>query len=169
MQKENYFFRDSQGFNVENGKTTHRGFEVSFLIEFNQFFQIENSTSFAEHEYDFDHSPNGIKSGNQIDSAPELLANTRLIFMPKERTRIELEWEKIDSYPVDERNAHFYEGHDVFNLRTKMPINENISIGIYINNITDKSYANRADFAFGSYRYFVGQKREFYLMLESKF
>jgi len=50
-----------------------------------------------------------------------------------------------------------------------MSINENISIGIYVNNITDKNYANRADFAFGSYRYFVGQKREFYLMLESKF
>ena len=169
MRKENYFFRDSQGFNVENGKTTHRGFEINFLAEFNQFFQIENSTSFAEHEYDFDHSPNGIKSGNQIDSAPELLANTRFIFTPKERTRIELEWEKIDSYPVDERNAHFYKGHNVFNLRAKTPINENLSIGIYVNNITDKSYANRADFAFGSYRYFVGQKREFYLMLESKF
>ena len=92
-----------------------------------------------------------------------------MIFTPKERTRIELEWEKIDSYPVDERNAHFYQGHDVFNLRTKMSINENISIGIYVNNITDKNYANRADFAFGSYRYFVGQKREVYLMLESKF
>ena len=118
MRKENYFFRDSQGFNVENGKTTHRGFEINFLAEFNQFFQIENSTSFAEHEYDFDHSPNGIKSGNQIDSAPELLANTRFIFTPKERTRIELEWEKIDSYPVDERNAHFYKGHNVCLLYT---------------------------------------------------
>tara|TARA_Y100001936_G_scaffold8343_1_gene7433 strand:- start:423 stop:2471 length:2049 start_codon:yes stop_codon:yes gene_type:complete len=169
MSKDNYFFRDSQGFNVENGKTTHRGFEINFLAEFNQFFQIENSTSFAEHEYDFDHSPNGIKSGNQIDSAPELLANTRFIFTPREGTRIELEWEKIDSYPVDERNAHFYKGHNVINLRAKTPINENLSIGIYVNNIADKSYANRADYAFGSYRYFVGQKREFYLMLESKF
>ena len=169
MSKDNYFFRDSQGFNVENGKTTHRGFEINFLAELNQFFQIENSTSFAEHEYDFDHSPNGIKSGNQIDSAPELLANTRFIFTPREGTRIELEWEKIDSYPVDERNAHFYKGHNVINLRAKTPINENLSIGIYVNNIADKSYANRADYAFGSYRYFVGQKREFYLMLESKF
>ena len=54
MKKENYFFRDSQGFNVENGKTTHRGLEINILAEFNEFFQIENSTSFAEHEYDFD-------------------------------------------------------------------------------------------------------------------
>ena len=169
MKKENYFFRDSQGFNVENGKTTHRGLEINILAEFNEFFQIENSTSFAEHKYDFDHLPNGIKSGNQIDSAPELIANTRFIYSPKEGTRIELEWEKIDSYPVDERNAHFYKGHNVINLRAKTPINENLSIGIYVNNVADKHYANRADFAFGSYRYFVGQKREFYLMLESKF
>ena len=169
MKKENYFFRDSQGFNVENGKTTHRGLEINILAEFNEFFRIENSTNFAEHEYDFNHLPNGIKSGNQIDSAPELIANTRFIYSPKEGTKIELEWENIDSYPVDERNAHFYKGHNVFNLRTKTPINENLSIGIYITNITDKNYANRADFAFGSYRYFVGQKREFYLMLESKF
>ena len=169
MKKENYFFRDSQGFNVENGKTTHRGLEINILAEFNEFFQIENSTSFAEHEYDFDHLPNGIKSGNQIDSAPELIANTRFIYSPKEGTRIELEWEKIDSYPVDERNAHFYKGHNVINLRAKTPINENLSIGIYVNNVADKHYANRADFAFGSYRYFVGQKREFYFMLESKF
>ena len=169
MKKENYFFRDSQGFNVENGKTTHRGLEINILAEFNEFFRIENSTSFAEHEYDFNHLPNGIKSGNQIDSAPELIANTRFIYSPKEGTKIELEWENIDSYPVDERNAHFYKGHNVFNLRAKTPINENLSIGIYINNIADKNYANRADFAFGSYRYFVGQKREFYLMLESKF
>ena len=169
MKKENYFFRDSQGFNVENGKTTHRGLEINILAEFNEFFRIENSTSFAEHEYDFNHLPNGIKSGNQIDSAPELIANTRFIYSPKEGTKIELEWENIDSYPVDERNAHFYKGHNVFNLRAKTPINEDLSIGIYINNIADKNYANRADFAFGSYRYFVGQKREFYLMLESKF
>ena len=119
MKKENYFFRDSQGFNVENGKTTHRGLEINILAEFNEFFQIENSTSFAEHEYDFDHLPNGIKSGNQIDSAPELIANTRFIYSPKEGTRIELEWEKIDSYPVDERNAHFYKGHNVINLEQK--------------------------------------------------
>ena len=58
MKKENYFFRDSQGFNVENGKTTHRGLEINILAEFNEFFQIENSTSFAEHKYDFDHLPN---------------------------------------------------------------------------------------------------------------
>ena len=70
-------------FQCRKWKNYPQGFELVSL-DFNQFFQIENSTSFAEHEYDFDHSPNGIKSGNQIDSAPELLANTRLIFMPKE-------------------------------------------------------------------------------------
>ena len=97
MKKENYFFRDSQGFNVENGKTTHEGFEIGYSIDFADILQIQGSASYAEHKYDFDHTPNGIKSGNQIDSAPELLANTRFIFAPKDGTKVELEWEKIDS------------------------------------------------------------------------
>ena len=169
MKKENYFFRDSQGFNVENGKTAHEGFEIGYSIDFADIFQIQGSASYAEHKYDFDHTPNGIKSGNQIDSAPELLANTRFIFAPKDGTKVELEWEKIDSYPVDERNAHFYKGHNIFNLRTKIPINKNFNIGFLVNNLTNEKYATRADFAFGSYRYFVGRERMFHITLETKF
>jgi len=169
MKKENYFFRDSQGFNVENGKTTHEGFEIGYSIDFADIFQIQGSASYAEHKYDFDHTPNGIKSGNQIDSAPELLANTRFIFAPKDGTKVELEWEKIDSYPVDERNAHFYKGHNIFNLRAKTPINKNFNIGFLVNNLTNEKYATRADFAFGSYRYFVGRERMFHITLETKF
>ena len=169
MKKENYFFRDSQGFNVENGKTTHEGFEIGYSIDFADILQIQGSASYAEHKYDFDHTPNGIKSGNQIDSAPELLANTRFIFAPKDGTKVELEWEKIDSYPVDERNAHFYKGHNIFNLRAKTPINKNFNIGFLVNNLTNEKYATRADFAFGSYRYFVGRERMFHITLETKF
>jgi len=169
MKKDNYFFRDSQGFNVENGKTKHEGFEIGYLIEINDIFQIEGSASHAKHEYDFNHTPNGIKSGNQIDSAPELLANTRFIFTPKSGIKLELEWEKIDSYPVDERNAHFYKGHNVFNLRAKVPLNENLNFGFSFSNLTDEKYATRADYAFGSYRYFVGHEREFHLILEAIF
>ena len=169
MKKENYFFRDSQGFNVENGKTTHEGFEIGYSIDFADILQIQGSASYAEHKYDFDHTPNGIKSGNQIDSAPELLANTRFIFAPKDGTKVELEWEKIDSYPVDERNAHFYKGHNIFNLRAKTPINKNFNIGFLVNNLTNEKYATRADFAFGSYRYFVGRERMFHIILETKF
>ena len=169
MKKENYFFRDSQGFNVENGKTTHEGFEIGYSIDFADILQIQGSASYAEHKYDFDHTPNGIKSGNQIDSAPELLANTRFIFTPKDGTKVELEWEKIDSYPVDERNTHFYKGHNIFNLRAKTPINKNFNIGFLVNNLTNEKYATRADFAFGSYRYFVGRERMFHITLETKF
>ena len=169
MKKENYFFRDSQGFNVENGKTTHEGFEIGYLLEIAEIFHIEGSASYAEHKYDFNHTPNGIKSGYQIDSAPELLANTRFIFIPKDNVRFELEWGKIDSYPVDERNAHFYKGHNVFTLRGKWPINKNFNVGFLVNNVTNEKYATRADYAFGNYRYFVGHQRMFHLMLEAKF
>jgi iron complex outermembrane receptor protein len=32
-----------------------------------------------------------------------------------------------------------------------------------VNNLADKLYAERADFAFGGYRYFPGREREVYL------
>ena len=32
MEKDNFFFRDSQGFNVENGKTDHEGIELNYIL-----------------------------------------------------------------------------------------------------------------------------------------
>ena len=68
-----------------------------------------------------------------------------------------------------ESNAHTYEGHDIFNLRLKGDLTSNPSIGLTIRNLSDERYATRADYAFGSYRYFVGNEREFYLSLEQQF
>jgi iron complex outermembrane receptor protein len=45
----------------------------------------------------------------------------------------------------------------------------NTSIGLTIRNLTDERYATRADYAFGSYRYFVGNEREFYVSIEKQF
>ena len=33
MEKDNFFFRDSQGFNVENGKTDHEGIELNYILK----------------------------------------------------------------------------------------------------------------------------------------
>ena len=169
MQKENFFFRDSQGFNVENGKTSHQGIEIGYYSKITENFEISGSASFAKHEYDFNHTPNGIEKGKTIDSAPDIIGNTRLSYLPTLGGRIEIEWLKIDDYPIDERNAHFYKGHDVFNLRAKFPLTEKINFGFSINNLTDEKYANRADYAFGNYRYFVGHEREFHFTFETEF
>ena len=35
-----------------------------------------------------------------------------------------------------------------------------------LNNLTDRSIADRADFAFGNYRYFPGRGREFFAEIQ---
>ena len=169
MQKENYFFRDSQGFNVENGVTKHNGIEFNYYKAFGDNFEISGSLSFADHEYDFNHSPNKIVKGNTIDSAPKELANTRFAYLSSSGGKFELEWIRVGDYPINESNAHTYEGHDIFNLRLKGDLTSNTSIGLTVRNLSDERYATRADYAFGSYRYFVGNEREFYLSLEQQF
>jgi iron complex outermembrane recepter protein len=71
----------------------------------------------------------------------------------------ELEWIAIGSYYVDAANAHSYEGHDLLNLRLGWDVTDDWSTGLRVNNLTDRAYADRADFAFGNYRYFPGRER----------
>jgi outer membrane receptor protein involved in Fe transport len=42
-------------------------------------------------------------------------------------------------------------------------------VGLRITNLLDEDYAERADFAFRNYRYFVGEPRGFYLQLGYRF
>ena len=169
MEKDNFFFRDSQGFNVENGKTEHEGIEFNYLVSIGKNLEISGSASLANHKYDFDHLPNGIRNGNIIDSAPKKLANTRVSYLFLKDGKIEVEWIKVGDYPIDERNAHFYAGHDIFNLRAQVSISETSNFAFKVANLTDERYATRADFAFGSYRYFVGNEREFHFSINKQF
>ena len=169
MEKDNFFFRDSQGFNVENGKTDHEGIELNYILSLGENLEISGSSSLADHKYKFDHTPNGIKNGNTIDSAPEKLANTRISYLFSDDGKIEAEWIKVGGYPIDGRNAHFYNGHDIFNLRIQLSISETSNFAFKVANLTDERYATRADFAFGSYRYFVGDEREFHFSFNKDF
>ena len=56
-------------------------------------------------------------------------------------------------------NANEYPGHDLLNLRVGWSFRDNWSTTLRLNNVTDRAYADRADFAFGNYRYFPGRGR----------
>lgn len=159
MRKDNYFFRDSNGFNVDDGKTEHAGIELNFLADLHETLDLGGAVSWAEHTYAFDNL--AIQDGNDIDTAPKLLANVRLGWTPIDTLRTELEWVHMDEYFTDEANDHSYEGHDVLNLRASYQVNDLISVYGRIMNLADTAYADRADFAFGDNRYFPGEERFF--------
>ncbi|MDX2367964.1 MAG: hypothetical protein QNK36_06105, partial [Colwellia sp.] len=53
--------------------------------------------------------------------------------------------------------------HDLLQLRGSMALNNNTRLFARIENLTDEKYASRADYAFGSYRFFGGQPRVLHL------
>ncbi len=165
MEKRNFFFRDADGFNVANGKTRHAGVEADLHILLHDSLTLESALTYAAHTYRFDR-PTGrasesIMKGDDIDTAPRVIANTRLRWTPTERAWLEAEWVSVGSYFTDAANDHAYEGHDLLHLRGEATVTDRLSAFLTLRNVTNTLYAERADFAFGSERFFPGEERTF--------
>jgi len=161
MKKKNFFFRDADGLNVTDGKTKHKGIETTLTFPIAKQFDFGVNYIYAEHEYDFNNAASGVKSGNDVDTAPKNLANVRLGWNYLPSSRAELEWSHVGKYYLDPSNEHEYDGHDVVNLRVDVELNKNLMLRGQILNVADTDYADRADFAFGTYRFFPGQGRHY--------
>ena len=71
----------------------------------------------------------------------------------------------MGSYFLDAENLHDYPGHDLANLRVSYAMTDRWALVARVNNLADVDYADRADFAFGNYRYFPGRGRQFFLQM----
>ena len=163
MQKDHFFFRDDDGLNVTDGETDHKGIELSAIYQLLESLTISVNYAYAQHEYDFDRPSSGVVNGNEIDTAPRNQGNARLNWQPTAKTELELEWQHVGSYYLDPANAHEYQGHDLLHLRGQWQVSERVNLTAKLENLTDQKYASRADYAFGSYRYFGGQPRAIYV------
>ncbi|MEX1154019.1 TonB-dependent receptor [Parvibaculum sp.] len=167
MKKKNFYFRDANGFNVSNGKTNHMGIEAELSAPLGAGFDIAGAATWARHTYAFDNiigpginSTETIRDGDDVDTAPRTLGSLRLGYTFHEGAgRAELEWVHMGSYWMDAANTVKYDGHDIFNLRLDYQATETLSVFGKLTNILDRRYADRADFAFGSERYFPGEDR----------
>jgi iron complex outermembrane receptor protein len=163
MTKDNFFFRDADGLNVTDGETSHQGLELSVNYALTEELSLAVNYSYGQHEYEFYHVSSGVVKGNKVDTAPEQLANVRFAWQPTDSSELELEWLHMGEYYVDPANKHDYAGHDLLQLRGSMALNNNMRLFARIENLTDEKYASRADYAFGSYRFFGGQPRALHL------
>ena len=163
MEKRNVFFRDADGFNVTDGSTRHQGVEFDAMLELTDTLTASVTGSWAIHEYAFDRqvsrSSEVIVDGARLDTAPEWLWNARLLWAPTDRLELEGEWVHVGEYFADAGNTARYEGHDVGNLRARVSVSDRVELFTAVRNAFDLRYAERADFAFGGYRYFPGEPR----------
>lgn len=166
MNKENYIFQDTNRQNIDNGETDHEGIEIATRFQFDNGLYIGASGVFAEHEYanDIQISRAGSIKGNEIDTAPDKIANIQLGWREDEHFW-ELEWTKMGEYYLNPENTASYEGHELLNFRTGWQLNEQWHMAFRLINLLDEEYAERADFGFGNYRYFVGEPRSLYFSI----
>ena len=159
MDKDQVIVKDSDSFIVNDGETTHHGVEWQLRHKLSNNWQLSTAGSWAVHEYSYARLYGDINiDGNDIDTAPRWQGSAHALYQPTERTSVEIEWIYLGKYFLDPQNAHQYAGHNVINVRALQNYT-NWELAAQLTNLTDRRIADRADYGFGSYRYFVGEGR----------
>lgn len=165
MDKDEVIFQDRDRQNISGAKTEHRGVELELKWQINDVWYTEAVASIARHRYANAIELQGSRTninGNDIDTAPRHFGSARLgadttIGSVPFLAELELVW--LDEYYVDPDNQNEYEGHELINLRIEWGLSPSLTASLVATNLADKRYAERADFGFGNYRYFVGEPR----------
>ena len=168
MKKRDSVFRDASGFNVSGAKSRHDGIEVSLDWRPVAALEIAIDASYARHRYDFDRVAAGgetFVSGRDVDTAPRWLASVDLHYQATERLALGVQGTTIGSYFLDAENRFEYPGHRIANGWLRFAVNDAVTVAARVNNVADSRIADRADYAFGQYRYFPGRGREYFVEL----
>jgi len=135
---------------VNAGETLHRGIEVGLGVALPHAFRLDVAYSYSRQTYEDWVTSNGNFSGKDIESAPRVLANTRLTWQPNPGARVQFEWVKIGWYWLDAANTQTYSGYDLFNLRGNWKIFRDVSLFGTIHNLADKRYADSGQLSGGT-------------------
>ncbi len=164
MSKDNFFFRDSDGLNVPDGKTSHLGVEASLSGDIGEIaggtLAWNANAAWSEQLYDFNRNvavaAEDIIDGNVIDTAPEWLADAGLSWIGGNLS-LGLSAEYVSEYFTNAANTATYDGHLIAHLRGAWRFSDVLEAFAIVRNVTDERYADRADFAQGADRYFPGE------------
>jgi len=156
--------RDSDAFNVSDGKTESYGIELEGSLELGAH-KLSLATTYAVHKYAFDRLATGfevIQDGNDVDTAPRWLGNLRWATNVTDSLTSEFELNVVGEHFINAANTADYDGHFVVNWRGQWQMNEKTEVFARVVNLLDERYADRADFAFGNFRYFPALPRQLY-------
>jgi iron complex outermembrane receptor protein len=162
MRKRGVILRESNGYDVANGRTSHRGVEYDLRWSVLPTLELAVTGTYARHTYDFSRPVDGgekIVEGNDIDTAPRDIHRVGLGWRPTQALDFEAEWMAVGDYWLDAANEHRYAGHQLLNLRGLWRPVPRWTLALRLDNALDRRYADRADYSFGTYRYFPGRPR----------
>ena len=167
MLKKDGIYQDTQRQNVSGAKTRHQGAELEIKHQFNQHWDVSGHVSYARHTYN--NNPQLVNSdilGNEIDTAPKWMSQLNLRYKVAANLQAQLSYKYLGEYYLDPQNTAMYDGHQLVDLHIDYKLSSQVNLGLHVLNLSNKAYAERADYAFGSYRYFVGQTRRAFINLQ---
>jgi len=166
MEKDDQLLKASNNATVGDGETEHQGVELQLGYQLAKQWQVTAAAAWAEHEIEDASLLNGNDvSGNTMDTAPEWMGSAQLQFTPSNDWLFELEVVYMDEHFIDVENENSYDGHTVWNGTASWQVSEALNARVRVQNLTDERYAERADYSFGSYRYFTGENRGVFVEL----
>ncbi|NCP65080.1 MAG: TonB-dependent receptor [Paraglaciecola sp.] len=170
LDKTQVILQDPQRQTINDGATSHKGLELSLRYAISDHVYLASALTYAEHKY-----TEGVTAeqqnirGRDIDSAPRHMASTRFGWQGDDGLQLEMEWLYLGSYFLNPQNTASYPGHHLLHVRAVWPLSEGFELSLRVQNLSDVAYAERADFAFGNYRYFVGEGRSSFLSAKMTF
>lgn len=168
MRKQHSVYRDAESFNVSDARTRHYGAELSANGQLSTSLSLRLNASYAVHEYDFNRVASRgetFVSGNDVDTAPRWQGSSTLEWQLNTDSHIALQWVYLGEYYADAENQFSYPGHRVWNLRGQFAVSDHLTLTLRLKNLANTAYADRADYAFGEFRYFPGHGREAFVEL----
>lgn len=155
------------------GETSHQGIEVGYGRKFTPLLKLDVAVSYATHKYEEWNPKTGISyTGNEMESAPNLIANARLGHKSSflNGGKMEVEWVKLGDYWMDAANTYKYAGHHVFNLRINHFISKDLELYGRLMNVADVRYATSAKYTSPTkIEYAPGMPRTAYVGMKYKF
>jgi outer membrane receptor protein involved in Fe transport len=137
--------------------------EINGSYRFTQSISLLLAMTDARHTYEGTVNPSTVNlAGTDITTAPRIMGSAQLQWKGSNRSA-ELEWVHMGAYYMDTTHDAKYPGHDLLNLRYQADVNTHWNYGLNVTNLLNKDYAERADYAFGVERYFVGEPRSLHL------
>lgn len=141
-----YRLPDGSSENRNAGKTQHYG--VEYTLEYNPISELKIRISGTNVKHRFiDYVESGKDySKNQMDEAPQWIANAQLTYYPAfiQGLSASMEWQHLSKYYMDPANTKTYPGYHLFNLRVNYQVKQ-FELWSQLLNVFDTNYATRAE------------------------
>ncbi len=162
---------DGQRYLTNASRVIHKGVEASADWLINDEFNISFAYSKSKHEFDEDEK----NAGNEMKMAPDYIANARFRYKPAYLSGFSsmLEMQSIGEYWMDDANStnpdtgesRTYEGYTIINLKARYQVSPQLALHARVLNLSDKFYAQEAEYRYGRNSWSPGAPRTIYLGL----